>query len=640
MATPSDPPPLIPREILFGNPERSSPQLSPDGSKLAWTAPNDKNVLQVWVKTVGKDDAKPVTADPKRGIRQYVWGENSKVLIYLQDKDGDENWHLNGVALDSGSIRDFTPDAKVQARIVASDPKFPDELLVALNQRNPSLHDVYRLNINTGSLTPVVENPGDVIDYTADANFQIRAAHASTPEGGAIIRIRDDDQSPWRDWIRAGPEDALTLAFLDFTADGKAAYLLSSIGRDTAAVLKKDIATGKEEVIAESQNVDAGPVMVHPTKHTVQAVAFAPGRREWTVIDPEIKADFEGIKTLHSGDFAVINRDTADTHWLIGFTDDRGPVRFYDWDRAARKGTFLFTHQPKLEGLSLAEMKPVTFSARDGLPINGYLTLPVGVEPKNLPAVLYVHGGPWARDSWGFQPTAQWLANRGYACLQVNYRGSTGYGKSFLNAANKQWGKTMHDDLIDAKRWLIAQGYADPERIGIMGGSYGGYAALAGVTFTPTEFACSVDIVGPSNLRTLVESIPPYWKPMRSQFDVRMGNIDDPADADLLKDASPLFRADKIVRPLLIGQGANDPRVKQAESEQIVEAIEKAGGRVTYVLYPDEGHGFRRPENSIDFFARAEKFLANVLGGRAEPIPDGQEKYPGSTAVVREVGGK
>ena len=281
-------------------------------------------------------------------------------------------------------------------------------------------------------------------------------------------------------------------------------------------------------------------------------------------------------------------------------------------------------------------MKPVVITSRDGLKLHSYLTLPVGVPPRGLPMVLFVHGGPWARDSWGYNSTAQWFANRGYAVLQVNYRGSTGYGKKFLNAGNRQWGQKMHDDLIDAVDWAVEQGVADPKKVAIFGGSYGGYAALAGVTFTPDIFACAVDIVGPSNLKTLIDAIPPYWKPMRAIFDVRMGNIDDPKDAELIKNASPLFKADKIKRPLLIGQGANDPRVKQAESEQIVEAIEKNGGKVTYVLYPDEGHGFARPENRIDFNARAEAFLASCLGGRVEPAP--AETKAGSTAVVKVVG--
>ena len=311
-------------------------------------------------------------------------------------------------------------------------------------------------------------------------------------------------------------------------------------------------------------------------------------------------------------------------------------MSWYKWDRTAKKGTLLFTAQPKLEGLPLAEMKPVVIKSRDGLNLNSYLTLPVGVPAKGLPLVLFVHGGPWGRDTWGYSSWAQWLANRGYAVLQVNFRASTGYGKKFLNAGNRQWGLKMQDDLVDAAKWAIAQGIADPKRIAVFGGSYGGYAALAAATLTPDFFACNVDIVGPSNLKTLIGSIPPYWKPIRAEFDYRMGNVDDPKDAELIKNASPLFRADKITKPLLIGQGANDPRVNVKESEQIVDAIAKNNGSVTYVLYSDEGHGFARPENRIDFNARAEKFLGACLGGRFEPMAG--EKIPGSTAVVKVIG--
>jgi dipeptidyl aminopeptidase/acylaminoacyl peptidase len=638
MPSRAEPPPLISREVLFGNPERVNPQISPDGKRLAWIAPDKKNVLQVWVRTIGKDDDKVVTADPKRGIRQFFWAENSRMLIYLQDSDGDENFHLYGADLASGNVRDLTPFQGVKAQPAAVDPNFPDTILVSMNARNRALFDVYRLDLNTGALVLDTENPGDVVSWVADPQLQVRAAQAMTPEGGAVIRVRDDASSAFRPWLQAGPEDALTLQALDFSADGKAMHLISALGRDTAAVIRKDLAGAGEAEIASSPGSDADNVLIHPRTHAVQAVRFSPGRSTWKVVDPSIQADFDAIAKLHDGDFSVVNRDTADRTWLVSFTSDRGPVAYYAWDRSSGKGTFLFVHQPKLEGLKLAEMKPISIKARDGLTLQGYLTLPVGVEPKNLPMVLMVHGGPWARDSWGYNPYAQWFANRGYACLSVNYRGSTGYGKAFLNAANRQWGKTMHDDLIDACNWAAAQGYVDARKIAIFGGSYGGYAALAGVTFTPEFFSCAVDMVGPSNLKTLISAIPPYWKPMRSVFDVRLGNVDDPKDADLIREASPLFKVERIKRPLLIGQGANDPRVKQAESEQIVAAIEKNGGRVTYVLYPDEGHGFARPENRIDFNARAEAFLAENLGGRCEPIAG--EKVPGSTAVVREVGKK
>ena len=627
-------PPIIPRDALFGNPERSQPRLSPDGRRLGWLAPDKKNVLQVWIKTVGKDDDKIVTADKKRGIRRYFWAEDNKTLLYVQDNDGDENFHVYGVDLASGNVRDYTPFQGVRAAVSATSPDFPDEILIDMNLRDRHVMDVHRLSLATGALTLDTENPGDVAGWGADAKFQVRAAQVSTPDGGTEIRVRDDARSPWKTLLKVGPEEILD--FEDFSADGKSVYLRTSIGSDTARLVVRELANRSEKPLAASPEVDVDQVLIQPRKHVVQAVSFAPGRSAWKVVDPSIQTDFDAIAKLNAGDFFVVNRTTADDAWLVAFTSDRGPVSWYKWDRAAKKGSLLFTAQPKLEGLPLAEMKPVVIKSRDGLNLNSYLTLPVGVAPKDLPLVLLVHGGPWARDTWGYSSYAQWLANRGYAVLQVNYRGSTGYGKKFLNAGNRQWGLKMHDDLIDAAKWAIASGLADSKRIAVFGGSYGGYAALAAATMTPDFFACNVDIVGPSNLKTLIGSIPPYWKPIRSIFDVRMGNVDDPKDTDLIRNASPLFRADKITKPLLIGQGANDPRVNVKESQQIVEAIEKNKGSVTYVLYSDEGHGFARPENRIDFNARAEKFLGPCLHGRFEPMEG--DKIPGSTAVVKVVG--
>ncbi len=632
----ADLPPVIPRDVLFGNPERSQPRLAPDGQRLAWLAPDKKNVLQVWVKTVGKDDDKIVTADKKRGIRQYLWAEDSKTILYLQDNDGDENFHLYGVDLASGNVRDYTPYQGIRADIVDVHPDFPDQVLVQMNLRDRQVMDVHRLNLTTGALALDTQNPGDVVGWGTDAKFQVRAAQVSTADGGTEVRVRDDAKSPWKTLVKVGPDEILS--FEGFSADGRTAYLTSSIGSDTARLVARDLATGSEKVLASSNEVDAGGVIIQPRTYVVQAVSFEPGRQAWKVLDPSIQPDFDAIAKLNPGDFALVNRTTADDAWLVAFTSDRGPVSWYKWDRTGKKGTLLFTAQPKLEGLPLAEMKPVVIKARDGLSLNSYLTLPVGLTAKNLPLVLFVHGGPWGRDNWGYSPWAQWLANRGYAVLQVNYRASTGYGKKFLNAGNRQWGLKMHDDLIDAAKWAVAQGIADPKRVAVFGGSYGGYAALAAATFTPDAFACNVDIVGPSNLKTLIGSIPPYWKPIRSMFDVRMGNVDDPKDAELIHNASPLFKADKITKPLLIGQGANDPRVNVKESEQIVDAIEKNKGSVTYVLYSDEGHGFARPENRIDFNARAERFLGSCLGGRYEPMEG--DKIAGSTAVVKVIGGK
>ena len=626
-------PPLIARDILFGNPERTLPRVSPDGRRLAWLAPDTNNVLQVWVKTIGKADDRIVTADKKRGIRSYLWAEDDRTLLYLQDSDGDENFHVYGADLVTGNVRDLTPIQGVRADIVAKEARFPNELLVSLNARNREVFDVHRLDLQTGALVLDTQNPGDVSDWLADGGFQVRAAQITTPDGGTEIRVRDDVKSPWRSWMKVGPTEILEA--IGFSAAGKSLFTKTSLGSDTARVVERELASGVEKLLAHSAEVDAGAVLMHPEKRIVEAVSFEPDRQQWKVIDPSVQSDFDLLRQVHGGDFYVSSRDRADKTWLVAFDFDRGPTRYYSWDRTAKKATFLFTARPKLENLRLAEMKSVVIPARDGLKLRGYLTLPVGLPPTNLPMVLNVHGGPWARDTWGYDAEAQWFANRGYACLQVNYRGSTGYGKSFLNAGDKQWGLKMHDDLIDAVDWAVAQGFANPAKVAIFGGSYGGYAALVGVTFTPEKFACAVDIVGPSNLRTLLQTIPPYWKPMRAIFDVRVGDIDLARDAELIRNASPLFKAANIVRPLLIGQGANDPRVKQAEAEQIVDAITKNNGNVTYVLYADEGHGFARPENRVDFYARAEAFLAANLGGRTESVSG--DKVPGATAVVKVI---
>jgi dipeptidyl aminopeptidase/acylaminoacyl peptidase len=620
---------LIPRETLFGNPEKDQARISPDGKRLSWIAPDAKNVLQVWVGTRGQTDEKMVTADPKRGIRVHRWAPDGRTILYLQDSDGDETWHLFGVDLESGRVADLTPFPGVRAEITAVRPAFPDELLVQLNKRDRRLFDVYRLNLRTAELTLDTENPGDVSGWTADTRLQVRAATVATPDGGTEIRLRDDAKSPWRSWLKAGPEEILS--FEAFTADGEGVILISSIGSDTARVVSRVVATGEETVVASSY-VDADAVLVHPRTHALEAVSFAAARAWWTAVDPSVKADLEALATLYDGDFTIVDRDAQDATWIVAYTSDQTPGRYYAWERASRKGTLIFSTHPKLEGRAIAVMQPVQLTSRDGLALPGYFTLPVGASARNLPVVLLVHGGPWARDRWGFDSEVQWLADRGYAVLQVNYRGSTGHGKKHLRAGFKEWGRKMHDDLIDAMTWAVQQRIADPRKLAIYGGSYGGYATLVGLAYTPDVFACGVDIVGPSNLKTLINSIPPYWKTQRSILDARVGNVDDPKDAQLIKDASPLFRADKIVRPLLIAQGANDPRVKPAESEQIVAAVRKNKGKVTYVLYPDEGHGFARPENRIDFYGRAEAFLAECLGGPSEPVKG--DRYPGSTAVV------
>ncbi len=611
-------PPLIPREILFGNPKRTRPQLSPDGQYLAYLAPDEKNVLQVWLRTVGQEDDQKLTDDKKRGIRMYFWTYNPQQLIYLQDADGDENFHLYLVNIQSQIIRDLTPFQGVKAQVVDLDPNFPNEVLVGLNLNDPQKFDVYRINLTNGAVEFDTENPGNIIGWTADAEFKVRAATAATPDGGSDLLWRETLDKDWDTLRHWGPDDKG--GPVSFSADGKTLYLIGSHEANTQRLIALDVATRQESVMAEDKQYDVGGIVIHPTTRVIQAVSFYKDKLEWLVLDESIAADFEAIAQIHKGEFGIGSRTLEDDTWLVTYTTDDGPVYYYTYDRTSKTGTLLFSNQPELETLQLSSMQPISYQARDGLTIHGYLTTPVGIPAKNLPAVLFVHGGPWVQDTWGYHSGVQWLANRGYAVLQVNFRGSTGYGKDFLNAGNRQWAAAMHDDLIDAVNWLVEQGIADPKKVAIMGGSYGGYAALVGLTFTPDVFAAGVDIVGPSNLMTLLQSIPPYWAPLLANMYHRIGNLE--TEEEFLKSRSPLFFVDRIQKPLLIGQGANDPRVKQAESEQIVSAMREAGKPVEYVLYPDEGHGFARPENRLHFFAIAEEFLAKYLGGRFEPLGD------------------
>lgn len=607
-------PPLIPREVIFGNPRRASPLLSPDGTRLAFLAPTD-GVLNVWVGPVDGEDFRPVTNDRDRGVRNYAWGFDNRRVLYLQDVGGDENWRLLSTDVATSDTRELTPFPNVQVQILAHDKHHPHEMIVGMNRENSALHDAYRLQLETGEITLAARNPGAVASWVPDTELELRAALAATAHAGFELLYRASNDE-WKPLITWDAEDALTSGPLGFTRDGRAMYLSDSRGSNTARLVRYEIATGTIEVLAEDPQYDVGSVMQHPDSYQIQAVSFTRARREWSVLDPSIREDFEAIKQLNPGDFAVYDRTDDDDVWLVGFTEDQGPVSYYAFDRRHRRGRFLFHNRPELADAQLAGMQPVAFTAGDGLTIHGYLTLPVGVAAERLPLVLNVHGGPWHRDVWGYDPEAQWLVNRGYACLQVNFRGSTGYGKRFLNAGDREWGAAMHDDLVDAVRWAVDQGIADPDRVGIYGGSYGGYAALVGATFTPDLFRCAVDIVGPSNLITFIESIPPYWSTFLHMLHRRVGNPE--RDAEFLKSRSPLFRVDEIKIPLLIAQGANDPRVKQTESEQIVDALKRKGIDYEYLLFPDEGHGFAKPANRLKFYAAAERFLAKHLGGRVE----------------------
>ncbi len=610
---------LVPRHVLFGNPERVSPHISPDGSQLAWIAPRD-GVLNVWVAPVGTggvdwDAAQVVTDDKDRGVRMFAWARDGRHLLYLQDTGGDENWRLYDVDMATMARRDLTPFDGIAARIIATRKSHRNEVLVAMNRENPELHDVFRLDLTTGELEKLIENPG-YAGWLADEDLVVRAAISPLPDGGFDLLVRESADADWRTLLTIGAEDAPASDVLAFSGDGASLLVISSAGTDTGRLARIDIASGQPEVLLEDPEADVAGAILHPDTRDPQIVEVLKDRAEYHVLDPGVEADFKAIRDLHHGDPQLVGRDEADQTWLVAFLDDTGPTSYYAYDRASRTGSFLFDSRPDLSRYTLAPMEPFSYQARDGLTVHGYVTFPPDGGRSGLPAVLNVHGGPQARDTWGFDPEAQWLANRGYMCIQVNYRGSTGYGKSFVTAGDREWGAKMHTDLLDAVNYAVEQGWADPARVAIYGGSYGGYAALVGAAFTPDVFCCAVDIVGPSNLQTLLESIPPYWKPMAAQLYRRVGNPE--TDQEFLWSRSPLSRARDIAIPLLIAQGANDPRVKQAESEQIVAALKDAGIDYEYMLFPDEGHGFAKPQNRLKFYAAAERFLARYLGGRFE----------------------
>jgi dipeptidyl aminopeptidase/acylaminoacyl peptidase len=620
---------LIPRRLLFGNPEKTSPQLSPNGQQLAYIAPDTQNVLNIWVRDLSKPQEKDrmVTSDHKRGIRSFLWQFDNAHILYVQDKDGDENWHIYQTNIQTKKTKNLTPYEGAKADIVDYDYEHPDEMLVELNHRDKSLFDVYRLNLKTGQIELDTENFGDVFHWVADHDLKVRVAQSYTSDGSTLIQVRDTVNSPWRDFLTIAP-DEMGGAVAGFSADNRFIYLISSLGANTSHLIKINLETKEQELIAEDPQYDLSSVMAHPTTHAIQAAGVERDRFEWILLDSKLTPDFDYLRQLCKGTFRVVSRDLSDKHWIVAALSDQRPACFYLYDRNAKKADFLFTTQPALERYTLSPMKAISYQARDGMKLFGYLTLPVDKEPHHLPTILLVHGGPWAQDTWGLQPSVQWLANRGYAVLQINFRGSTGYGKHYINAGNREWSGKMHTDLLDGKQWMIDQGYADPDKIAIYGGSYGGYATLVALTFTPDEFCCGIDVVGPSNLITLLETIPPYWAPLKAQMDIRLGSLEK--DQDFLKTISPLYKADQIKRPLLIGQGANDPRVKQSESDQIVSAMRKKQLPVEYLLFPDEGHGFARPENRLKFFAAAEKFLTRYLGGRSEPA-SAEEKWESLT---------
>ena len=613
--------PLIERAKLFGYPSKAQGKLSPDGKWTSWLAPSN-GVLNIWVAPTGHpEQARALTAETARPIRQHFWAPDSSMILFINDSGGDEDFLLYGVPVAGGETRLLTPFKKTTVEIVGISDRHPEHILVGLNNRDQKWHDVWSLDLASGKLTEVMRNDG-FAGFLVDEDLAVRGAARPNASGGQdYFRVSNGVVEP-HPFLTFDLEDAATTAPLGFSGDGKTLYWQDSRNRDTGALFAMDWQSGKLTLLAEDARADLGDVLINPRSKRVEAASFDYLKPEWKVLDKAVAADIAFLNEK-LGNWLLSSRTDADDRWIVTTNNSSKAAAAYLYDRTARSLVKLFDTRPELAGAPLAQMRPVEITARDGKTLVSYLTLPpsAGAKPETpLPMVLLVHGGPWARDNYGYAGLGQFLANRGYAVLQVNFRGSTGFGKAFTNAGNGQWGARMHDDLLDAVQWAVKGGYADLQKVAIMGGSYGGYATLAGLTFTPDTFACGVDIVGPSNLVTLLSTVPPYWESFRKQLIARMGDPDTPAGQKWLQERSPLTYADRIVKPLLIGQGANDPRVKQAESDQIVAAMQAKNIPVTYVLFPDEGHGFARPENNIAFMAIAENFLKTCIGGRAEPI--------------------
>ena len=618
----------IPRKVIFGNPDRTLARISPDGSHVSWLAPKD-GVMNVWVAPA--DDpaaARVITNDTYRGIRQYSWAPNSEFVYYPQDDGGDENFHVYSANVGTGEVVDLTPVAEgARATIQAVSSDRPDHIVVGINERNPQVFDLYIVDVRTGERTLLRENPG-YAGWLIDNNLEPRYGFLSTPDGGGNIVDFEGNV-----FAVIPPEDFLNTTGVGFNKANDAVYMIDSRGRDKAALTQVSTETGEVEVLAESDKADISSVLFDSESY--EPIAFSANylKSSWTPLTDEAEADFAAITGALNGSLQIVSQTDDMSKWVVFEDSSARSGAYYLYDREAGSVTKMVDQRPELGEFALAAMQPVVIPSRDGLELVSYLTLPVGSDADGdgkpeepLPMVLNVHGGPWARDSYGYNSWHQWLANRGYAVLSVNYRGSTGFGKAFTRAAIREFAGKMHDDLIDGVEWAVAEGVADADKVAIAGGSYGGYATLIGVSFTPDAFACGVDIVGPSSLVTLIESFPEYWKPfLQGTWYTYVGDPANPEDREDMLARSAISRIDDIKVPLLVGQGENDPRVTKLESDQLVEAMSANEQPVTYVNFPDEGHGFARPENRLAFYSVMEGFLEGCLGGESEPVNDAFE---------------
>lgn len=602
----------IPVRDFFRNPEKAGFSLSPDGSHLAYLAPYADR-LNIFVQPIDNATAEPrrVTAETDRSISEFTWADNYHIL-YLKDNGGDENYHIFRATIDNTETRDLTPFEGVRAQLINRLRDVKDEVLISLNQRNPQVFDVYRLNVASGTLQMVAENPGNIMGWLTDHHGAVRIALASDGVNHTLL-YRATENDSFAPILQTTFRESLNP--ITFTANNQFIYASSNLGRDKMAIVLFDIANGKEiEPIFEHPEVDVEGLIYSDKHKIIDAVYYTTWKTELQPISARYSALYQYLsEQLNSDNNNIFIADTNEdeTRFLVVVTGDCSRGTYYLYDSPTQQLRFLSDVSPWLRPEDLAPMQPIQYISRDGLTIHGYLSLPLGVEPKNLPVVVNPHGGPWVRDTWRFNPEVQFLTNRGYAVLQMNYRGSTGYGRKFWEASFKQWGLAMQDDITDGVRYLIEKGIADPKRVAIYGGSYGGYAALAGLTFTPEVYACGVDFVGVSNLFTFMQTIPPYWKPMLQMMYEMVGNPE--TDAEQMRATSPVFHADRIVAPLLVAQGAKDPRVNIAESDQMVEALRKRGVAVQYMVKENEGHGFQNQENKFEFYEALEAFLAKYL---------------------------
>jgi len=597
---------LIPLNLLFAEPEKDEGRLSPDGTLLLYLAPLESK-LGVWVRTLGSGDDRLVAYDPTRPIQWARWQGDGKHVLYLQDRGGDENYDLFRVDLAGGAPERLTSGAGTRALPLSIDARFPDEILITLNERKPSLMDVHRIHLSSGEMVLDTENPGDVLLWLADNQLNVRAAIAKRADGGYAIRKRDGADSEWTVLDENGFEDGMP-RLIAFSPENEFLYAVTAKGSETSRLVRYELASGVCTTLFEHPEFDVATVYMDTDSREIGAIAVLEDKLVWTPMIPATAKAFNTLAERVHGEISNVTGSADGSALLFRCQTDTMPAEYHLYKADTDSVSLLFQTSPKLLDFVLAPMKPIALSARDGLIINGYLTLPTSLEAKALPTVLLVHGGPWYRDRWGFDPVVQWLANRGYAVLQVNFRGSSGYGKTFLNAGNRQWAGAMRTDLLDAREWAISEGVADPHRCAILGASYGGYAVLTALAWSPDAFQCGIDIVGPSDLTTFMESIPAYWEPMRKMFLERVGE-----DTEFLKGQSPLYRVSSIHAPLMIVQGANDPRVKQRESDQMVEALRAKGNDVVYQIFENEGHGLAHQENLLHFATVAEQFLARHM---------------------------